>query len=424
MDSLLNLSAFTSISIVVIGVFFVVLRYLVSKYFPSEPYTQQEDFKIHMIENSFNKNIIASNSALSVGYQQTPRGWGKNGHLQTIYHLVVRRSPDIQFKRVFVEVKSPEGERDPVAVDICSDDAIDAKIDSPTVIVVPGIAGSSKQHYIKNFVHFCKLKGWRSVVLNHRGCHQELKTPSIFCIGDTSDLRLAIEHVHKTYPSSPILAAGFSMGANIIINYAGKYHSHSRGLEPATQHIPLLGVVSVSQGYNLIKTCEFIPSKRPVYDYGLNLKMTSLVKKHRETFSKRENLDISCILKTKSLVDFDKHFTCKIYNISSPEEYYQQQCCSKQLPKIAIPTLMVNALDDPIIPEYQIKPVYEVCKQNSNLIMITTKWGGHLGFAEGTFIPKQETWMDRVAIEYLDTVLKTHLESSRQKASIIVLEED
>jgi len=65
--------------------------------------------------------------------------------------------------------------------------------------------------------------------------------------------------------------------------------------------------------------------------------------------------------------------------------------------------MMVNALDDPLVPESQIKPIYELCQQNEKLIMVTTKWGGHLGYHEG-FIPKRKTWMDRCATEYIDSL--------------------
>jgi len=65
---------------------------------------------------------------------------------------------------------------------------------------------------------------------------------------------------------------------------------------------------------------------------------------------------------------------------------------------------MLNALDDPVVPEYVIKPVFETCKKNENLLMMTTKWGGHLGYHEG-IIPNQATYMDKAIIEYFDAVL-------------------
>jgi len=195
-----------------------------------------------------------------------------------------------------------------------------------------------------------------------------------------------MEHVHKTYPSSPIVSAGFSMGANILINYLGEYHGKDKTLTSDT--IPLLGAVSVCQSYDLLATCNFIPANRPLYNYGLNLKMVSLVKNHQKLFQTVDGIDISLLLKTKSLKEFDENFTCKIHNFESAESYYKSQCCSKHLHNINVPTLLVNSLDDPIIPEFHLEPVKKVCKANNKLMLATTTFGGHLGFAEGFFFSK------------------------------------
>jgi len=306
-------------------------------------------------------------------------------------------------------------------------------MNTPTVIIAPGLGGSSKQHYVRNFVVAVRNRGWRSVVLNHRGCNSDIEHPSLFTIGDTSDLRKVFEYVHENYPASPILAAGFSMGANILLKYTGEYHNSVKNQQTTSRsnakqeltssmsetenessdhvHIPLHGVVSISQGYNVKTTSHFLPRRRRFYDYGLNLKYLSLVRKNRHLFEKEEKIVLRKVLKTCSMVDFDSQFTIKLLNYDTVDKYYENSCCSKFLPIINVPTLLLNALDDPIIPEYQVRPVYDIVEANEKLMMVTTKYGGHLAFVEPEsffdIIPKRVSWMDKFALEYLEAALNT-----------------
>jgi len=351
--------------------------------------------KLHYKENKFNNKVLSLCPILLGGYHPATI-WGRNGHLQTFYHFFIRRSPKVQFDRTLLVTATGH-----VNYDVPS--SIPFDLECPTVVIIPGITGSSKNHYIRNYVDCCTKKGWRTVVLNHRGCNSELSHPSSFTVEGPTDLRKVLEHVHKTYPTSPLIATGFSLGANILINYLGKYHNKETS---SSEYIPLLGAIAFCVSYNLVKTMEYLPLQRPLYDFGLNFKMVSFFKRHQQVFEKVCNLDVPSVLKAKSLKDFDRHFTCKIYKYDTPETYYSHHCCSNFLHKIDIPTLIVNALDDPINPEAIISRAYEICGNSDKVMMATTLYGGHLGFAEGTVIPKQSTWMDRIGIEYLSAIIK------------------
>lgn len=395
--------------IILIALSAILLRYLriISQFLKdnlkNEPYDQTEPIKIRYIPNELNTEVVENCKTLLQSYTPT-KFWGLNGHAQTFYHIFLRGSPKVTFERIMLNV----GNDDKVAVDISSHHDHFVKADSqdttPTVIIVPGIAGSSKQHYIKNFVSCCDKKGWRTVILNHRGCNQELTSGKMFTIGGPEDLRYVFEYVHKSFPRSSIYAIGFSMGGNVLMNYAGKYHS-TPNVTPEAEHIPVQSFISICQGYSLIDTSLFLP-KRPLYDFGLNLKMVGVIKRNMKYFQHNEKLDLKTIVKTKSLKDFDNLFTFKLKKVESSESYYKSQCCSQYLPNINTPTFLLNALDDPIVPEAQIKYVYDICEKNSNYIMATTKWGGHLGYHEGNpLLPNQKTWMDKVAVEYIQSMM-------------------
>lgn len=402
----------------------ILLRYIIvgvkflKDNFQTEPHEQAEPIKIRYIPNDFNKEVVENCKTLLQSYSPTSI-WGFNGHAQTFYHIFLRRSPKVSYERVMLDV----GNNDKVAIDISSHSEHFVKENTqdttPTIIIVPGIAGSSKQHYVRNFVSCCDKKGWRTVILNHRGCNQELTSGKMFSIGGTDDLRKAFEYVHEKFPLSDIYAIGFSMGGNVLMNYAGKYHStpNTTEISSDSKHIPVQSFVSVCQGYSLIDTSLFLP-KRPLYDFGLNLKMVGVVKRNMKHFKNNKELDLKTIVRTKSLRDFDDMFTFKLKKVDSSESYYKSECCSQYLPNINTPTFLLNALDDPIVPESQIKYVYDICEQNSNYIMATTKWGGHLGFHEGNpILPNQKTWMDKVSVEYIQTMMDMKMNRSESKSN-------
>jgi len=229
----------------------------------------------------------------------------------------------------------------------------------------------------------------------------------MFKFGDTTDLSALLHYVHDKYPSSPLFVVGYSMGGNVLVKFAGEF-------DPSTSRLPIIGFASLCQGYNVMITSKFLPAERPLYDYGMNLKLRAVIKKHKHIFEKVESIHIPSILKTTSLIGFDREYTLKVEKskYSSHEEYYTDQCCSHNIDKIVVPTLFLNALDDPIIPESQIATVFDICsKRNDNIIMITTKYGGHLGFHENSsinLIPHRETFMDRLTIEYLECIANRH----------------
>jgi len=342
---------------------------------------------------------------LTEGYHP-PLFWGTNGHMQTLYHFLLRRSDKINFERTVIDTH--DGEK--IAIDYfypageshLSEESRKSTI--PTVIIIPGIAGSTKQHYVKNFANYCVKMGWRTATLNHRGCNIDLTKPKLFEIGSPEDLRKMIEKVHSEYPLSPLYAVGFSMGANILVNYLGKYHDKdNKNLN--YNYIPIQGAASISQSYDLKKSCDYIPVNRPIYNWGLCKKIQAVVERNRKVFESIDiDIDLDKALKAKSLWDFDQNFTCKIFDFKQPIDYYINQCCSKQVPKIGVPTLILNALDDPIIPEFIIEPMYEMTSKNEHLIIVTTKFGGHLGFHEGGFVPRRTTWMDRFVFQFFESV--------------------
>jgi len=188
---------------------------------------------------------------------------------------------------------------------------------------------------------------------------------------------------------------GFSLGGNVVVRYAGL---HGSDLESRN----ICGAMSVSQGYDALKGVRNLAAM-PFWNFGITGKLKSLLKRHADIF--KDIVDVEHILQsTRNVEDFDNLFTCKIYGFANAELYYREHSCIYHLQNVKVPLLLINSIDDPIVPPFLVP--HESPKNNPNIILVTTKYGGHLGFAEGFFFPKATHWHERVALQFIRAVIK------------------
>ncbi|KAJ1886311.1 hypothetical protein LPJ66_009695, partial [Kickxella alabastrina] len=138
-----------------------------------------------------------------------------NGDLQTIYLYTQHFKPagcPVEFEREIF--KFSDGGR--AAVDWALP-RLDTHPDSPLMVLIPGIAGSSYDYYIRSFITCIAQQsyGYQVVVLHSRGCNGvDLATPKAFHGGMTEDLREFMDYIGRTRPNAPLVGIGFSLGAN------------------------------------------------------------------------------------------------------------------------------------------------------------------------------------------------------------------
>ena len=90
----------------------------------------------------------------------------------------------------------------------------------PIVVMLPGLAGGSNDAYVRHFVLSAAKKGFTPVVFNARGCAESpVTTPKFYSASYTGDLRFVINTLRLRFPDSMLFAVGWSLGANILINY-------------------------------------------------------------------------------------------------------------------------------------------------------------------------------------------------------------
>ncbi|XP_029446970.1 phospholipase ABHD3 isoform X2 [Rhinatrema bivittatum] len=145
-------------------------------------------------------------------YYPTPWCW--EGRAQTLLRPFIAYKPCVHYTNELI--KTTDGGQ--ISLDWFDNDDSTFYPDSstrPTIILLPGLTGTSRESYILHMVQQSKMLGYRCVVFNNRGvAGEDLLTPRTYCASNTEDLEAVIHHVYNMYPFAPLMASGVSMGGH------------------------------------------------------------------------------------------------------------------------------------------------------------------------------------------------------------------
>uniref|UniRef100_A0A8C0G9U2 Phospholipase ABHD3 n=1 Tax=Chelonoidis abingdonii TaxID=106734 RepID=A0A8C0G9U2_CHEAB len=301
-----------------------------------------------------------------------PTVWCWEGRVQTLLRPFITSRLPVQYRNELI--KTPDGGQ--ISLDwFDNDDSIcfpDAST-RPTILLLPGLTGTSKESYILHMIQQSEMLGYRCVVFNNRGTAGEtLLTPRTYCAANTEDLGVVIHHIHNMHASAPFMAAGVSMGGMLLLNYLGQ----------SGQETPLMAAAIFSAGWNVFESAESL--EKPLNWFLFNYYLTT------------------CLQSSISR-EFDKQFTSVMFGYRTIDDYYVDASPCHKLKSIGIPVLCLNSLDDVFSPGHAI-PI-ETAKQNPNVALVLTSCGGHIGFLEGMW-PRKYTYMDRVFKQFVQAVFE------------------
>lgn len=274
--------------------------------------------------------------------------------------------------------------------------------DAPICLFLPGLTGDSQSEYIKSFVNVARwqLKA-RCVVFNNRGRGGHgLKTPRTYCASNSEDLAAVIDHIKATYPSAPLIAVGVSLGGIILGNYLVDQGELAQDR--------LVAAMLISVCFDTFKGTESLEKQ------GLNLMLNRhlanclvhSIKEVKDHFSNSALWNLDHVFSSKTIKEFDERFTCRLFGYPSTKEYYTHAQLKGKLHRIKVPVLALNAEDDAFSPGDSL-PLNEA-KHSDHVAILTTKYGGHIGFMEG-LLPNRYVYSDRVFEQFARAVFKNGL---------------
>ncbi|KAF4092097.1 hypothetical protein AMELA_G00016950 [Ameiurus melas] len=331
----------------------------------------------------------------------TPWCWG--GRVQTLVRVFIKSCPAVTYRNEIIRT----GDGGQLSLD-WADNLDSAKYPQsssrPTVLILPGLTGNSKQTYVLHMVQQAVRHGYRCVVMNNRGFGgEELLTPLTFCAANTQDVETAVNHVKELYPQAPLLGAGVSLGGMLLLNYLARKGRDSK----------MISGLALSVSWNSFESSKSLeqPINKLLFNRHLTSNLRHTVNRHRKILEKV--IDIDHVLKARTIREFDERFTSVMFGYKSCIDYYQDASPYNKLPQMAVPVLCLNAADDPFSPKHAFPEA--LAQRSPNVALLVTSHGGHIGFLEGLF-PHGEGYMDRVFSQFVRAAFE-HQEDLKEACS-------
>ena len=310
---------------------------------------------------------------------QPPSAIFKNGHLNTIYPSQFRKVKNVNYQRE--RITTPD------------DDFIDIdwiyKNKNRVVIICHGLEGNAASAYVKGMAKIFAQNDWSVCAYNYRGCSGEPNRQiRAYHSGATDDLEFVIQTVlAKQFREIGLI--GFSLGGNLVLKYTGENGSNI--------HNEIKKTVALSTPVHLESSSDVLQQPHNwLYMQRFSSKLQKKVKAKKELLT-QAGFDVKTLLKAKSFSVFDELFTAKAHGFSSRVDYYTKSSSLQFLENIAIPTLLINAKDDPFLspecfPEH-------IAKSHQYFYLETPNYGGHVGFT--TFGGDNVFWSEQRVFEFI-----------------------
>jgi len=254
--------------------------------------------------------------------------------------------------------------------------------DDALVILLHGLEGSAKSGYILETSRRLAGRGIASVALNFRSCSGELNRGlRLYHSGETTDLAWVIERLRTERPDRRLAASGVSLGGNVLLKYLGERESASGLVAAAAWSVP----------FDLAAGARFM--EHGFARFYVNRLLRSLKTKTRARQDELgPHIDLERTLQATSFWEFDDAATAPLHGFDGADDYYSQSSCGQFVPKIAVPTLVIHARDDPFVPADVIPETS--LEDNPSITPVIIGHGGHVGFVSGSISFSPHFWAE------------------------------
>lgn len=313
-----------------------------------------------------------------------PRRGFRGGHVQTLASFFLpRRITQPSSEKRLIEVE-------PGVQVLCHCHWQKDRQNALTVIIVHGLEGSSESQYMLGIAAKGTTVGMNVIRMNQRNCGgTDALSPTLYHSGRSQDIAAVAQNLMDQDQISRFALAGFSMGGNLVLKLAGEW-----GKEAPPQ---FCAVVAVCPSINLAASADalHLPANR-LYEFYFMWQLRRRLRMKAHLFP--EAFDTSRLHGVTTLRDFDDKITAYYCGFAGASDYYDRSAAANVVDRIAVPTLILHAANDPfirILPETRQKIL-----SNLNIAFIETEDGGHCSFiaeADGD----DGRWAERQVVEFL-----------------------
>jgi predicted alpha/beta-fold hydrolase len=294
----------------------------------------------------------------------TPRRWLRGGHVQTVASFLMPR----RFRLPPPEERLVEVE--PGIKVLCHCHWQADRAHALTLIIVHGLEGSSDSQYMLGVAEKALAAGMNAIRYNQRNCGgTDALAPVLYHSGLSNDVAAVARDVIARDGVSRLALAGFSMGGNIVLKVAGEWGSQAPS--------QLRAVAVCCPAIDLATSADALhePSNRIYEKYFLWALRRRMLQKARLFPG---HFDVSRLRGIRSLREFDDKVTAHYCGFTGVDDYYDRASAVHVLDRIAVPTLVVYAANDPFV-----RITAETRRKislNPNITFVETNDGGHCAF--------------------------------------------
>ncbi|MDE1179519.1 hydrolase [Paraburkholderia sp.] len=323
--------------------------------------------------------------------------WLPNSHIQTIVPALFARRPDVNYRRERWD--TPDG--DFIDVDWLLHEPLAGAVptlsqtlaqptppdDAPLFVLFHGLEGSSSSHYARALMAAARAYGWHGVVPHFRSCSGSLNLlPRFYHLADSDEVDWVLRRLRASH-RGPIVAAGVSLGGNVLLRWLGERREDASFVTAAAAiSAPLdvhAGGRALSQGFGKVYTRSFLKT--------LKRKALQKLDQYPGLF------DAPTMLASRTMHAFDDVVTAPLHGFRDADDYWTSATTRPLLPGITVPTLVLNARNDPFLPGAVLPSRHEV---SAAVELDQPRHGGHVGFMTGPF-PGRIDWLSRRVFGYL-----------------------
>lgn len=303
--------------------------------------------------------------------------WLPSGHLQTIYPATCMARPSVRYRRE--RWTTPDA-------DFIDVDFVDGQAGKPFVVLFHGLEGSSDSHYARALMAELAERGWSGAVPHFRGCSGEANiAPRFYHSGDVEEVNWVIRKLRPN-ATGKFFACGVSLGGNVLLRWLGESQHQAEFVDAAcavSAPVDLAkGGHTLAQGFNRIYSRMFLQTMKP--------KCLAKLQQFPGLF------DLDAMLAATNLHAFDNVVTAPLHGFRDADDYWDRASSKHVLNDITVPTLMLNARNDPFFPGIHLPE-----KVSPHIMLEYPEHGGHVGFATGK-MPGSHAWLPKRLLHFLE----------------------
>ena len=262
----------------------------------------------------------------------------------------------------------------------------------PHLLILHGLEGTLGAKYAHGLLALARHSGWSGDLLLFRTCDGEMNSARrLYHSGETTDTNFVVRRLVADTPGIQIVVCGVSLGGNVLVKWLGELGETARALvhRAAAVSVPFdltAGSRYLERGFSRLYAKHFLRTLRP--------KALAKLDQFPGAF------DRARASSAQTFFEFDDAVTAPLHGFRDAADYYDRSSSLRFIEEVRVPTLLFNSHDDPFVPPIVMAQARSLATMNNIVTVDFTNRGGHVGWIEGTILPRYY-YMESRVIEYL-----------------------